>query len=77
VSFSDRQTLSNWQKVGCAIYFAISMVVCFIALSVWMFDGWDEPPMPRWIGVLVFPGTPLIAFAGGCLLMTYFSRDKN
>ena len=78
MSYLDQPTLTGWQKLGCAGYFMVVAVVSYIALMIVVFDGWDEPPMPRWQSLLIFPGSALLAiFGGGALLAKLFMRDKN
>jgi hypothetical protein len=77
VSFSEKQLFSAWQKLGCAAYFIAAFVICYLALIFVVFDGWDEPPMPRWLSLLLFPGLPMLAVIGGWFLMKFFARDKN
>ena len=77
MSFGDQPLFSGWQKLGCAAYFFAASAICYFALILLAFDGWDEPPMPKWLSFILFPGLPLIAVAGGWFLMKHFTRDKN
>jgi uncharacterized membrane protein YhdT len=69
--------LTGWQKLGCALYFVVGTTLCYFALIMVAFDGWDEPPMPRWLSLTLFPGLPLLVIACGWLLMKFFTRDKD
>jgi hypothetical protein len=77
MSFTDKPLFSGWQKLGCAVYFLVALAFCYIALVTVVFDGWDEPPMSEWLSLILFPGLPILAVAGGWLLMKHFTRDKN
>ncbi len=77
MSFSDHPLFSGWQKLGCACYFVAASALCYFALIMVAFDGWDEPPMPKWLSLFLFPGLPILAIAGGWLLTKRFARDKD
>jgi hypothetical protein len=77
MSFSDHPGLTGWQKLGCATYFLAASFVSFIGLVTVVFDGWDEPPMPRWQSLLLFPGSVVLVIAGGVVRIKFFMRDKN
>ena len=77
MNFSDQPTLTVWQVVGCAVYFVVMAIICFMALVTVIFDGWDEPPMPSWLSFFLFPGLPILAVIGAVPILRFFMRDKN
>jgi len=77
MSFLDRPAMTGWQMLGCAVYLIAVFVVVFMAMTIVVFDGWDQPPMPGWKRFLIFPGSAIAAVIGGALLLKFFMRDRN
>ena len=83
MSFSDQPTLTGWQKLGCAVVAIIGIIVVSVGLGMAALGhcapqadgtGCENDALIKFIA---FPGTAILFFVIGILMMKYFMRDKN
>ena len=83
MSFSDRPTLTGWQKFGCALVSLIGFAVSFLGLAMAALG--HCAPAPDGTGCendgffkfLFFPGTAIVSLMIGISMIMYFMRDKD
>ena len=77
MSFADQPSLTWFQRFVLLAYagFAVFGVLNFAIKS--LAPDSDVPPPPMWERLLMFPGSLLAAIVGGCILIRYFTRDKD
>lgn len=78
MSFSDKPSLTGWQKLGCPIYLIVaSFIVAILMIGAVLADCASESCMPDWQRLMLFPGSLAVAIIGGAILTKFFLRDRD
>jgi hypothetical protein len=83
VSFSDRPTLTRWQKLGCLVYLTIGVLITPIFFLVSVLGGCpafaspDCRPLSDFALFMWFPGSLILILAGGFAMLKLFMRDRG
>ncbi|MFN0045563.1 MAG: hypothetical protein ACKVOS_03770 [Sphingorhabdus sp.] len=83
MSFSDRPALTGGQKLGCAMYSIVGLVLVLNALvAVSLGDCAEEYDTPgcaqfKLVKFALFPGSLIAVVIGGILMTRYFMKDRD